>query len=334
MYRDLTKEEKFYANENFKFSYSSLNKLLFSPSLFYRDYILEDREIRTDKHLVEGKLIHCLLFEENKLNDKFNILPGKLPADSNIKVLNALYNITTNRESSLLSQDPTFQQEILQVLIDQNLYQALKLDEARLEKIQTADNESYWDYLKNSSKDAIDGDTLGKCKDQAENIKSNKDVMALFKDVQTDFELDPIETHAEKYLTSDLLGKPFGLHGYLDYYKIDHSTKTVTICDLKTTSKTISEFKETIDFYNYWLQAAIYCKLVFANLAENEQEYNILFKFVVVDKYNQVYVFDVTDETLTDWASALEDVIERASYHYTEKNYSLPYDFLLGNIKL
>jgi len=334
MYRDLTKEEKFYANENFKFSYSSLNKLLFSPSLFYRDYILEDREIRTDKHLIEGKLIHCLLFEENKLNDKFNILPGKLPADSNIKVLNALYNTTSNRELSLLSQDPTFQQEILQVLIDQNLYQTLKLDDARLDKIQTADNQSYWDYLKNSSKDAIDNDTLEKCKDQAENIKNNKDVMALFKDVQTDFELDPIETHAEKYLTSDLLGKPFGLHGYLDYYKIDHSTKTVTICDLKTTSKTISEFKETIDFYNYWLQAAIYCKLVFANLAETEQEYNILFKFVVVDKYNQVYVFDVTDQTLNDWAVALEDVIERANYHYTEKNYSLPYDFLLGNIKL
>jgi hypothetical protein len=73
---------------------------------------------------------------------------------------------------------------------------------------------------------------------------------------------------------------------------------------------------------------------VFANLAENEQEYNILFKFVVVDKYNQVYVFDVTDETLNGWASALEDVIERANYHYTEKNYSLPYDFLLGNVKL
>ena len=158
--------------------------------------------------------------------------------------------------------------------------------------------------------------------------------MSLFEDVQTDFELDPIETHAERYLTSDLLDRPFGLHGYLDYYKINHSTKTVTICDLKTTGKTISDFKETIDFYNYWLQAAIYCKLVFANLAETEQEYNILFKFVVVDKYNQVYVFDVTDETLNGWASALEDVIERAAYHYTEKNYSLPYDFLLGNIKL
>ena len=334
MYRDLIKEEKFYANKNFKFSYSSLNKLLFSPSLFYKDYILEDREIRTDKHLVEGKLIHCLLFEADKLNDKFNILPGKLPADSNIKVLNALYNTTSNREISLLSQDSAFQQEILKVLVDQNLYQALKLDDARLEKIQNADNESYWDYLKNSNKDAIDGDTLVKCKDQAENIKNNKDVMALFEDVQTDFELDPIETHAEKYLVSDLVDKPFGLHGYLDYYKINHSTKEVTICDLKTTGKTISDFKETIDFYNYWLQAAIYCKLVYDTLGDQAEEYTINFKFIVIDKYNQVYVFDVTKETLAGWVDGLEGVVKVALYHYTNKNYQLPYDFLVGNIKL
>ncbi len=334
MYRDLTKEEKFYSNKNFNFSYSSLNKLLFSPYLFYKDYILEDREIKTDKHLVEGKLLHCILFEENKLNDKFNVLPGKLPADSNIKVLNALYNITSNSNKDLLSTDSTFQKEILAVLVDQNLYQSLKLDDARLEKIQTADNEAYWEYLKNSSKDAIDGDTLMRARDQAENIKSNKDVMDLFQEVQTDFALDPIETHSEKYLVSSLLEKPFGLHGYIDYYKINHSTKMVTICDLKTTSKTIADFKETVDFYNYWLQAAIYSKLVFANLPENAEEYNILFKFVVVDKYNQVYVFDVSDETLNNWAITLEDVVERANYHYIEKNFSLPYDFLLGNIKL
>ena len=60
------KEEEFYARDKFNFSYSSLNKLLFSPSLFYKDYILQDREIRTDKHLVEGKLIHCLLLEQEK----------------------------------------------------------------------------------------------------------------------------------------------------------------------------------------------------------------------------------------------------------------------------
>ena len=66
---DKQKEEEFYAKD-FNFSYSSLNKIQFSPSLFYKDYILKDREIQTDKHLIEGKLIHCLLFEPNNLENK------------------------------------------------------------------------------------------------------------------------------------------------------------------------------------------------------------------------------------------------------------------------
>ena len=72
MIKNLDKEEKFYANKNFAFSYSSLNKLLFSPWLFYKDYILQDRDIKTDKHLVEGKLVHCLVFEPENLTKKFN----------------------------------------------------------------------------------------------------------------------------------------------------------------------------------------------------------------------------------------------------------------------
>ena len=65
--KDDNKEKEFYAKD-FNFSYSSLNKLLFSPSLFYKDYILLDREVKTDKHLIEGKLVHCLLFEHYIFN--------------------------------------------------------------------------------------------------------------------------------------------------------------------------------------------------------------------------------------------------------------------------
>ena len=79
MNRNMEREEDFYADKDFAFSYSSLNKLLFSPSLFYKDYILKQREVKTDKHLVEGKLVHCLVFEPENLNKKFNIVPGKAP---------------------------------------------------------------------------------------------------------------------------------------------------------------------------------------------------------------------------------------------------------------
>ena len=100
MNKDLQKEEEFYAKP-FRFSYSSLNRLLFSPSLFYKDYILKDREIRTDKHLVEGKLVHCLVFEPENLNKKFNVVPGKAPSDSVRKVL---------KDMSMHTDAPTLQE--------------------------------------------------------------------------------------------------------------------------------------------------------------------------------------------------------------------------------
>ena len=67
-------EDKFYEKE-FNFSYSSLNKLLFSPSLFYKEYILKDREQKIEKHLIEGSAIHCLLFEPDNFKNKFIVLP-------------------------------------------------------------------------------------------------------------------------------------------------------------------------------------------------------------------------------------------------------------------
>ena len=261
MNRNLEKEEKFYANTEFAFSYSSLNKLLYSPSLFYKDYILWDREIKTDKHLVEGKLVHCLVFEPENLNDKFNVVPGKAPSDNVRKVLKEM---SLRTEVEKLSQVGDY--IILDSLKEMNLYQSLKADEARIAKVRTLDNEPYWEFLSNSAVDVIDQDTLLNCTAKAEVIKANKEVMALFENQSTDFDLDPIQSYAEKYLKTDLKDYPFKLHGYVDYYTVDAETKTVTICDLKTSGKTVDKFAESVDFYNYWLQAAIYSKMVYDSL--------------------------------------------------------------------
>ena len=325
---DKQKEDEFYKKE-FNFSYSSLNKLLFSPSLFYKDYILNEREVKTDKHLVEGKLIHCLVFEPENLENKFNVLPGKLPSDSVKKVLK---DMSFHTDAKKLADVEDF--VILDSLKQMNLYQSLKKDEARIDKIKVDSYQTYWEYLSNTDKDPIDQDTLSKCKEQAEMIKDNKYVMSLFNEVSTDFDLDPVETHAEKYLSSKIEGQPFGLHGYIDYYKINHDTKEVLIYDLKTTGKAVTDFKETVDFYNYWLQASIYCKLVYDSLGDKADEYDIKFNFIVIDKYNQIYTFPVSDTSLSKWAEGLEYVIGVAKYHYAENNYSLPYELLTNVVTL
>jgi hypothetical protein len=329
MTRNMEREEQFYANKNFAFSYSSLNKLLFSPSLFYKDYILQDREIRTDKHLVEGKLVHCLVFEPENLNEKFNVVPGKAPSDSVRKILK---NMSLYTDAVKLAD--VDDKVILDSLIEFNLYQSLKADEARIAKVRTSDNEPYWKFLSNSSVDVINQDTLLDCTAKAEVIKSNEEVMSLFKNQSTDFDLDPISTHAEQYLKSDLDTFAFGLHGYVDYYTIDTETKTVTICDLKTSGKTVDNFSESVDFYNYWLQAAIYSKMVYDSLGDDRDDYTITFKFIVIDKYNQVYVYDVSEKSMVNWAEGLGGVLKIADYHYSERNYSLPYDLLIEKVKL
>jgi len=319
--------DSFY-NETFQFSYSSLNKLLFSPSLFYKDYILKDRELKTDKYLIEGKLVHCLVFEPENLKEKFKIVPDKTPTDSVRKILHKVHD--KDKSVDIMTADDL----ILETLREENLYQTLKEDSARLAKIQTEESKIYWKFIANPMVDVIDQDTLAKCTDYAEIIKANTDVMALFSSTSTDFDLDPVQTYAEKPLNCELKDKPFGLKGIIDFYKVDDDEELVTICDLKTTSKSISDFKETVEFYNYWLQAAIYCKLVFENLDESQQDYNFIYKFVVIDNYKQVYVFDVSPETLSMWTQGLEETLKVADYHYTQRDFSLPYEFLVEKVIL
>ena len=323
------KEEKFYAKKDFCFSYSSLNKLLFSPSLFYKDYILWDREVRTDKHLIEGKLIHCLLFEAENVEEKFSIVPGKSPSDNIRKVLKDMA-LHTDVETLVDCDDFV----ILDSLKSLNLYQSLKADESRIAKIRTEDNEPYWKFIGNSNVDVVDQDTLLRCTERVVVLKNNKDVMSLFEEVTTDFDLDPIETHSERYLKSELIGLDFGLHGYIDYYKVDSDKKQVTICDLKTTGKTVSDFKDTVDFYNYWLQAAIYMKLVYDTLGDDADDYELTFKFIVIDTYDQVYVFEVSKDTMGSWANGLGGAIKTAKFHYNSRNYSLPIEFLSNKVTL
>jgi len=328
MNRDLQKEEEFYAKP-FKFSYSSLNKLVFSPTLFYKDYILKEREIKTDRHLVEGKLVHCLLFEPDNFDKKFNLVPGKTPSDNVRKVLKDM-SLHTDAETLESCEDFI----ILDSLKALNLYQSLKTDEQRLAKIRVSDYEPYWKFLSNTHMDVIDQDTYSKCTDYVNFLEDNESVKSIINETSSDFDLDPITIHVEKYLESDLSEYEFGLHGYIDFLKVDSDKKIATICDLKTTSKSIVDFKDTVDFYNYWLQAAIYSKLVYDFLGDDRDEYTIEFKFIVIDQYKQVYVFDVTDDTFSSWANGFLQVLNVAKYHFNEKNYSLPYEFLVNRVKL
>jgi hypothetical protein len=327
--------ERFY-KQKFYFSYSGLNKLLYSPAAFYNHYVLNQREDSKDAHLIGGSVLHCLLFEPDAYNDKFISMPGKFPTDSQRKIIDNIFRIHCGiGNNSLLLED--YSTDILTQLLTANLYQALKTDAQRLEKILTEENKEYFEFLKSSlDKTVVDQPTLDGCKAQVEILKSNKDIRALLQLDKTE-EDDHIEVFNELYIKMDHDRLPFGLHGFLDNVVVDKDSKTIFVNDLKTTGKSIQDFPEAVEYYKYWIQAVIYLVLAaekFLNDKPDRHEWNVQVTFIVIDKYNLVYPFQVSQESMRQWKIDFRNILNIAQWHYENKQYSLPYDLAVGNVKL
>ena len=328
-------ENNFYS-QKFYFSYSSLNKLLWNPTVFYQQYVLGMKEERTDAHLVQGKIIHALLLEEDKFDDQFIISPGKLPGDAVKSVVDRVFAHyqELSQNGDLRTELKDFDQAILDVMVDMNYHQSLKTDQQRIDKIISTETLNYWDFLKTKgNKILIDQDTYDFCKNAVDLIKTNKPLCDLIGCNLSDF--DNKEVYNEIPLTVEYADAPFGLKGIIDNLVIDHDKKTIFVNDIKTTSKDLKDFKETIEFYSYWLQAVIYCTMVATRYKQLiDSGYALQFHFVVIDRAFQTYPFYVTEPTLNDWLTRMKKVLESAKWHYVNKRYDLPYDFATGSVVL
>ena len=324
--------QKDFYNRKFYFSYSSLSKLLWNPAVFYQMYVLGLKDERMESHLVQGKVIHALLLEEDKFNEYFIISPTTLPTGNLRTVVDRVWQMRPIGDEREKLEE--YQDVILDVMKEMNYHQSLKTDQQRLDKVLTGEAFNYWAFLqKKGSKTLVDQETVDFCKSAVELIKTNQQLCTLIGCGITDF--DNKEVHNEMPLQVDINNRTFGLKGIIDNLVIDHDQKTIFVNDIKTTSKDLKDFPESVDFYNYWLQAVIYVTLVSIRYAYLiDQGYQLKFHFVVIDRAFQTYAFPVTEGTLKVWLDKLNEVIETADWHYTNRSYELPYQFAKGLVAL
>ena len=324
--------DNFYKKE-FNFSYSSINKLLFSPRMFYNHYVLKQKEDSTDSHLVIGRVLHCLLLEPANFDNQFAVMTSKIPSENNKKIIDNIFrNYLVNQNNTLTLED--YSKDILTHLLTINLHQSLKTDQQRLDKILTDENNEYFEFLKLSlGKTVIDQTILDNCKMSLDVIKANDDVRALLQldKIQED---DEIEVYNELIVSMSDKNLPFGFKGVLDNVVVDHNSKTIFINDLKTSGKSIQDFPESVDYYKYWIQGVIYVMLASEKFLKDKQDWNMQLTFIVIDKYNQVYPYQVSSESLNKWKIDFEKIVTQIRWHYDNKQYNLPYDLALGNVKL
>lgn len=301
---------------NFIFSYSSLNKLLFSPKLFYNHYFLNQREEKIESYLVEGKLVHCYILQPEAFNDLFVVSP-KVPTDNIKKLLHAMFERVGGGS---LGDHPS---TILELLEEQNLYQSFTQDEKRLEKVLTDEHQLYYDFIGNRDKSVVDPETMSRCQESANILREHPTVESHIKEVSN----SKYEVYNELPLQCENFRDGFGIKGILDRIVINRETNSCEIVDVKTTGKSIQDFPvDSIEYYNYWLQAAIYIHLTNCHFGIPIE--SIDYSFWVIDKYAQPYNFGVSESTKHEWLKRFDEALEKGMFHFTKFDFTLPYAML------
>jgi hypothetical protein len=326
---NIDEKEALFFSKPFYFSYSSIAKL-FTPRMFYEEYILKQRDVNYSKAKAMGSLIHFYMLDEQNFTDKFVMFPDKLPSENTRDVVHHIYETCEVTELDTLLN---FKKEILNHLRVIDLHQKLKEDEARLEKIINVESERYFRYLISASKKTpVTAEEAGDAKALADKLKSDPKIIELLG-------LDKMSdegVYNELHLFTLLENYPFGLQGILDNVVVDVNTKTLRVTDIKTTSKSLVDFKEAVESYKYPIQVVIYKLLVMDFLRDVvNDDWKFEFRFLVIDKFNQYYPFLVTDESLRRWEDEFNtSVLERLRYHINSKDFTLPYEFVAGAVTL
>lgn len=332
----MSSEEIDFYNREFQFSYSSISKLMWNPMVFYQMYVLNVKEERTDAHLINGKVIHSLLLEKDVFQENYIISPANIPSGNIKTIVDRVYYHHSQLEGSMQRFSlEDYQNAILDIMVDMNYYQNLKTDQQRLDKVITEDAKSYFEFLLiKGNKTIIDEVTYDFCANAVEIIKANPRILKLIGQDSSMF--DNVEVHNEKMLVMPKYKhRAFGLKGIVDNLVIDHDEKIIFINDIKTSGKDLKDFKESIEYWNYWLQAAMYHTIVsdvYADLVK--QGYLIEFRFIVIDKNYHCYDFYVSLPTMQQWLERFDFLMDQMAWHYEENEYSLPYNFHHGLVIL
>lgn len=277
-----------------------------SPKKF-KKYVIDGKGISIESpSLKNGKLIHKYV----ECPEDFIIDTGVKPSEMMADWVQDAYDV-----SSVLGD---LTNEI--ILSSKGVRYSNMKDEVKIINKFNEEGLAYYEFLKlKNNKVCLDLPTKFILEGVIESLKNNKEVnKALFVK-----ELDDSVYYNEFPIYWQYKG--LELKSLLDRVIINYELKFATIIDLKTTSKALSLFKETFEFYHYHRQLAFYKRALQEFLGI---EYAINCKIVAVETIGlfECNVFNVSEKSLQEgdeeWKGLLNQIIkhkEENSWDFSEE---------------
>jgi hypothetical protein len=266
---------------------SILKKILDHP----KDYLKakarqESPEESTEEHFVFGSMVDMMLLSSRaEFDTKFERIPDDVKCSDTIKaIVNGIYSELS--DSNVPVTDAGLRPIILKYCNEFG-YQGNWKDDTRVDKI-IKDGSEYYDILVRGVNKTLVTET--------EYANAVSCLMALKSDAFTRQYVDKkFEKNNVEFLDRVIIqfvhnGRT--IKGELDRVVINHTKKTITPVDFKTTGKTVKGFKYDFWKYRYDFQAAVYKLGLLAHpdiIALLNKEYSLEnFVYCVVEK-NLVY---------------------------------------------
>lgn len=289
----------------------------------YLDGLLKQK---TTKYLTLGQAVHTALLEP----DLLKIVDFEAPTDKIREAVMEVFHSLENTDISIDSSLDKYKEEILSAVNKIN-FQSRWKDETRVNKVIEEGSE-YFFHMINAGDgyilDSKQNENLSKIK---YNIVSNPTAENILKDIEgyeslTEQEIFWKERPFENEdFTLDCKAK-------LDRLLIDHKRKRFHILDVKTTSKSLHEFRTKVfNERKYYRQIAFYERAANEFLKKNykETQYKPGTHYILTvqtDNFFNVRVFDIALEKIQEGHDEIVKLLLTLAHHYRSGNWIRPLD--------
>lgn len=231
--------------------------------------------------LVFGNLVDTLITDKDNFDKKYLIAEFPSISDSIINIVNDLFYVYKERYNNINNIPDN---NILEKIIFHN-YQNNWLAKTKVESIKKK-GEEYYNLLYLSTDKSIinqvDYKDALNCVNTLKNSEITKDYFS---------PNNPFNSNIEKFYQLKFKGEyeEISLRCMSDLLIVNHDTKTITPCDLKTSSGKEWDFYKSFIKWGYWIQAQLYWEIIRQNLDKDEvyKEYTLEdYKFIVISRSN------------------------------------------------
>lgn len=205
--------------------------------------------------------------------------------------------------------------------------------ETVIKKLEEGGALEYFQFLKTNNEKGLivlDAATAAQVNGCVKGIKANHRANDLLEakavPVRPGGSIDGISVWNELEIYFKLLGED--CKALVDKLIVNHSTKTITIVDLKTTSKAVALFQESFEFYHYYRQMAFYQLAVISYLYDlgiSIEAYEITVQIIAVETTGMqcCEVIGISDEWIEKGYTEINSLMDRFRFHQANGDWSM-----------